>query len=216
LGCRASATKWPEIYDANQSVLEPAAHEHPGPPVFGTSDHGHWIFPGTRLTIPGTTCKTAPQIPPSTARPQVAPELPEIQFGEAAKRCALAIGEALGKKLLAESLKADVKANPDKPPLLPKNALRVVGIAGATNQTIQAVVELKNGADINVFFDSARAVSAWLTLIENTPFEKFGRVGTPVLVCAQAGLYVDQQLAIRVAAKIRASLGLPPLQKPTQ
>jgi hypothetical protein len=59
------ANRWPEIYDANKSVIENAAKDHPGPPVSGTSDHGHWIFPGTVLTIPGTTC--APTAPPEPA-----------------------------------------------------------------------------------------------------------------------------------------------------
>ncbi|MGW2785930.1 LysM peptidoglycan-binding domain-containing protein [Streptomyces populi] len=45
-----------EVYNANQAVIEAAAREHPAPPVFGTSDHGHWIFPGTMLTIPGASC----------------------------------------------------------------------------------------------------------------------------------------------------------------
>jgi hypothetical protein len=57
-----SAKRYTEIYDANQSVIEAAAREHPGPPVFGNSDHGHWIFPGTVLSIPGAGC-------PSTAQP---------------------------------------------------------------------------------------------------------------------------------------------------
>ncbi|WRZ96442.1 cutinase family protein (plasmid) [Streptomyces sp. NBC_01007] len=47
------ANRWPEIYDANKSLIEDTAKAHTGPPVFGTSDHGHWIFPGTNLIIPG-------------------------------------------------------------------------------------------------------------------------------------------------------------------
>jgi YVTN family beta-propeller protein len=47
-----NANRWPEIYEANRSVIEEAARKHPGPPVLGTSDHGHWIFPGTVLTLP--------------------------------------------------------------------------------------------------------------------------------------------------------------------
>ncbi|MFC9635268.1 LysM peptidoglycan-binding domain-containing protein [Streptomyces mirabilis] len=57
-----NAAKWTSIYDANQSLIESVARQHPRRPVFGTSDHGHWIFPGTTLTIPGATCTqgTAP------------------------------------------------------------------------------------------------------------------------------------------------------------
>ncbi|MFD0532373.1 LysM peptidoglycan-binding domain-containing protein [Kitasatospora arboriphila] len=65
------SNRWPEIYDANQTVIEAAAREHPRPPVFGSSDHGHWIFPGTRLTIPGASCApatpSAPATPPTTS-----------------------------------------------------------------------------------------------------------------------------------------------------
>ncbi|MFE5369265.1 cutinase family protein [Streptomyces mirabilis] len=62
-----NANRWPEIYDANKSVIENAAKTHPGPPVSGTSDHGHWIFPGTVLTIPGTGCAPpAPTAPKTT------------------------------------------------------------------------------------------------------------------------------------------------------
>ncbi|WP_405535261.1 LysM peptidoglycan-binding domain-containing protein (plasmid) [Streptomyces canus] len=44
--------RWTEIYDTNESSIEAAARKHSSPPVFGRSDHGHWIFPGARLTIP--------------------------------------------------------------------------------------------------------------------------------------------------------------------
>ncbi|MFE5594219.1 LysM peptidoglycan-binding domain-containing protein [Streptomyces sp. NPDC056549] len=52
------ADKWTSIYDANQSLIESVAGQHPRRPVFGNSDHGHWIFPGTTLAIPGVTCNT--------------------------------------------------------------------------------------------------------------------------------------------------------------
>ncbi|WP_435596639.1 LysM peptidoglycan-binding domain-containing protein [Streptomyces albogriseolus] len=55
--------RWTEVYGANQAVIDATAREHPGSPVLGTSDHGHWIFPGTRLTIPGANC--APTAPTS-------------------------------------------------------------------------------------------------------------------------------------------------------
>ncbi|MET7718011.1 cutinase family protein [Streptomyces sp. NPDC005407] len=48
------ASKWQTIYDANRSLIENAAQDHRGPPVFGSSDNGHWIFPGTALVIPPT------------------------------------------------------------------------------------------------------------------------------------------------------------------
>lgn len=44
-----SGTKWTSIYDANASTIEAAAKAHGK----SSSDHGHWIWPGTVLTIPG-------------------------------------------------------------------------------------------------------------------------------------------------------------------
>ncbi|WP_455568055.1 cutinase family protein [Streptomyces asoensis] len=65
------ADRHPEIYAANQALIEAAAREHPGPPVFGTSvgpsGPGHWIFPGTVLTIPGAACPTSPAQTPAVA-----------------------------------------------------------------------------------------------------------------------------------------------------
>ncbi|MFI1036072.1 cutinase family protein, partial [Streptomyces sp. NPDC020951] len=58
--------RWPEIFHANQAVIEAETRKHPGRPVLGTSDHGHWIFPGTVLTIPGATC-THPTSPSQAA-----------------------------------------------------------------------------------------------------------------------------------------------------
>ncbi|MET8102729.1 hypothetical protein ABZV29_40915 [Streptomyces sp. NPDC005236] len=63
-GVLGDPERWTDIYNANQAVIEAAAREHPGPPVFGTSDHGHWIVPGTTLTIPGASC--APTATPNT------------------------------------------------------------------------------------------------------------------------------------------------------
>lgn len=39
--------KWPKIYDANAAVIESTAKKYRS-----NSDHGHWIYPGTVLTIP--------------------------------------------------------------------------------------------------------------------------------------------------------------------
>ncbi|MEU2857541.1 cutinase family protein, partial [Streptomyces mirabilis] len=63
------ANRWTEIYDATKSVIENAAKAHPRSPVFGASDHGHWIFPGTTLPIPGKACAgTAPKKTPSAPK----------------------------------------------------------------------------------------------------------------------------------------------------
>ncbi|MFJ9643904.1 alpha/beta fold hydrolase [Streptomyces sp. NPDC101206] len=74
------ADRWPEIYEANQPALRSAAREHPGPPVFGTDDHGHWIFPGTALRIPGPC--PAPTRPagyvPAACPPSVLPGVPAL------------------------------------------------------------------------------------------------------------------------------------------
>ena len=41
-------TKWKKIYDANKTIIEKTAKKH----GFKSSSNGHWIFPGTKLTIP--------------------------------------------------------------------------------------------------------------------------------------------------------------------
>lgn len=42
------ASEWRKIYDANRQTIEQAARDHGR----SSSDHGHWIFPGTQLVIP--------------------------------------------------------------------------------------------------------------------------------------------------------------------
>ncbi len=44
-----SGTRWTEIYDANKDTIETEAINH----GMSGSDYGHWIWPGTVLTIPG-------------------------------------------------------------------------------------------------------------------------------------------------------------------
>ena len=41
-------SKWKQIYEANKTVIESAAKKHGK----GSSSNGHWIYPGTKLTIP--------------------------------------------------------------------------------------------------------------------------------------------------------------------
>ena len=43
-----SGTQWTRIYDVNAGTIEAAARQHGK----AGSDHGHWIYPGTALTIP--------------------------------------------------------------------------------------------------------------------------------------------------------------------
>lgn len=43
-----SGSKWTIIYNKNKSVIENTAKKH----GMNNSDHGHWIFPGTKLIIP--------------------------------------------------------------------------------------------------------------------------------------------------------------------
>lgn len=43
------SSKWTAIYDANAEVIEEEAKKHGK----ASSDHGHWIWPGEVLTIPG-------------------------------------------------------------------------------------------------------------------------------------------------------------------
>ena len=42
-------TKWKTIYDANKGIIESTAKSR----GYKSSDNGHWIFPGVKLTIPG-------------------------------------------------------------------------------------------------------------------------------------------------------------------
>lgn len=42
-------SKWTQIYDANSGTIEQGAKNHGK----SSSDHGHWIWPGETLTIPG-------------------------------------------------------------------------------------------------------------------------------------------------------------------
>lgn len=44
-----NGSKWTSIYDANAGVIEAEAKKHGKE----SSDHGHWIWPGEVLTIPG-------------------------------------------------------------------------------------------------------------------------------------------------------------------
>ena len=44
-----SGSKWTLIYDANAATIEEEAKKHGK----ASSDHGHWIWPGEVLTIPG-------------------------------------------------------------------------------------------------------------------------------------------------------------------
>ena len=44
-----SGSKWTAIYDANADTIEAEAKKHKK----SSSDHGHWIWPGEVLTIPG-------------------------------------------------------------------------------------------------------------------------------------------------------------------
>ena len=44
-----SGSKWTSIYDVNASAIEAEAKKHGK----SSSDHGHWIWPGEVLTIPG-------------------------------------------------------------------------------------------------------------------------------------------------------------------
>lgn len=44
------STKWTKIYNANKSVIESTAKKYGK----ASSSNGHWIYPGTKLTIPMT------------------------------------------------------------------------------------------------------------------------------------------------------------------
>ena len=44
-----SGSKWTQIYDGNSGTIEAEAKKHGK----SSSDHGHWIWPGEVLTIPG-------------------------------------------------------------------------------------------------------------------------------------------------------------------
>ncbi|MEU5254396.1 alpha/beta fold hydrolase [Streptomyces longwoodensis] len=44
------ALRWDRVYALNQQALDRAARRH----GYASSDRGHWVFPGTALTLPGT------------------------------------------------------------------------------------------------------------------------------------------------------------------
>jgi LysM repeat protein len=44
-------SKWKTIYDANKDIIENTAKKYGRT----SSDNGHWIYPGVKLTIPGTS-----------------------------------------------------------------------------------------------------------------------------------------------------------------
>lgn len=43
-----NASRWQEIYSLNQKTIEQTAKKY----GYACSDHGHWIFPGEKLTLP--------------------------------------------------------------------------------------------------------------------------------------------------------------------
>ncbi len=43
-----NGSEWRRIYNANKSIIEKTAKKH----GYKSSSNGHWIFPGTKLTIP--------------------------------------------------------------------------------------------------------------------------------------------------------------------
>ncbi len=45
---KKKGTTWQKLYNKNKAVIEKAAKKHGKK----SSDHGHWIWPGTKLTIP--------------------------------------------------------------------------------------------------------------------------------------------------------------------
>jgi LysM repeat protein len=50
------STKWKTIYNANKSIIESTAEKYRGKGK--GSSNGHWIYPGTKLTIPGVDDST--------------------------------------------------------------------------------------------------------------------------------------------------------------
>ncbi|MFF9204441.1 LysM peptidoglycan-binding domain-containing protein [Streptomyces sp. NPDC014986] len=189
----------PGIYAAGRASIEAAAREHPGPPVSGTSNRGHWIFPGRVLTVPGATCAPA-------TTPDLTPELPRVRFGEAVDVCGQAILDAVGEAVLTAGLKTAG--------VLPASVLRVVDVLGgsvtATGPTIRFVVETPDGiADQTFAF--TEVMTEWARLLPDTP-GLMARIELPALYCAQAALAVDQQLATGLGEQIRRALGLPALE----
>lgn len=84
-----SGSKWTTIYNANKDIIEQTAKKHGR----ASSDNGHWIYPGTVLTIPdnpsaSTTSSTAKTTTPTTTQPTKATPttktttmLPKKSFG---------------------------------------------------------------------------------------------------------------------------------------
>lgn len=64
-----SGAKWTTIYNANKDIIEKTAKKHGR----SSSDNGHWIYPGTVLTIPNNPSSAKKS---STAKPTNTPTTP--------------------------------------------------------------------------------------------------------------------------------------------
>ncbi|MFF0887108.1 alpha/beta fold hydrolase [Streptomyces sp. NPDC003456] len=61
------ALRWDSVYALNRQTIESAARRH----GYASSDRGHWVFPGTSLTLPGT--ERAPAQPSPRFEPAACP-----------------------------------------------------------------------------------------------------------------------------------------------
>lgn len=72
-----SGAKYTIIYDANASTIEAAAKAHGK----SSSNHGHWIYPGTVLTIPGTGSEKPTSKTSGKSRPELGGKISKAVTG---------------------------------------------------------------------------------------------------------------------------------------
>jgi len=185
----------PEIYAANQALIEAAARENPEPPVFGTSvgpsGPGHWIFPGTVLTLPGGRCG-------------IARELPKLPWIKAVERCGEEIFNSVSTEVFLSNLR--------KAGLVSKTVKKVLAVGKGTGSAVKATIELQVETDQGVVtqtFRAAEMLTSWLALLGGEP-GLIAKIAKPGLYCAEAGVEASIAAGETVGKKIRANLGLPP------
>lgn len=77
-----SGTKWKTIYDANKDIIESTAKSR----GYKSSDNGHWIFPGVKLTIPGASSSSASSGTATKSVDELAREVIQGKWGNGSAR----------------------------------------------------------------------------------------------------------------------------------
>lgn len=75
-------TKWKTIYNANKDIIESTAKSR----GYKSSDNGHWIFPGVKLTIPGVSSGSSSTSSGTKTVDELAREVIQGKWGNGAAR----------------------------------------------------------------------------------------------------------------------------------